>query len=127
MRKRCKVLAFSKVESAGLNGRLHSYESSQEGSYGNGHVLSSQSSSVHGFEESGSNNQLRKFVRNGELEEGFKLLEGMVYHGEIPDIIACTSLIRGFCKRGKTRKATRVMEIIEDSGAVPDVLQGWGD
>ncbi|KAL4335304.1 hypothetical protein GQ457_07G004980 [Hibiscus cannabinus] len=51
---------------------------------------------------------------NPVLEEGFKFFEDMVYHSEILDIIACTSLIRGFCKRVKTRKATRFTEIIED-------------
>ncbi|KAJ8442614.1 hypothetical protein Cgig2_026556 [Carnegiea gigantea] len=49
------------------------------------------------------------------------LLTGMVYHGGIPDIISCRSSIQGLCKVGNTRKATRVLEILEESGAVPDV------
>ncbi|KAJ7965867.1 Pentatricopeptide repeat-containing protein [Quillaja saponaria] len=93
---------------------------------GNPNGLESESSngvySSRIFEEFESNNNLRQLVRNGQLDEGFKFLETMVYHGDIPDIIACTSLIRGYCKIGKTRKATRVMEILEESGPVPDVI-----
>ncbi|XVE60640.1 hypothetical protein DITRI_Ditri05aG0144100 [Diplodiscus trichospermus] len=114
--------AYLKVESTGVNGRLQNFEISPQGHYENGLVSSSPSSSFHKSEESDSNNQLHKFVRNDKLEEGFKLLEGIVYYGEIPDIIACASLICGFCKKGKTREGARVMEIIEDSGAVPDVI-----
>lgn len=74
------------------------------------------------FEESESNNHLRKFVRNGKLGEGFKFLQSMLCRGEIQDAIACTSLIRGFCKTGKTLKVTRVMDSLEDFGVVPDVI-----
>ncbi|CAA2970195.1 Hypothetical predicted protein [Olea europaea subsp. europaea] len=81
-----------------------------------------QKNSNHNFEEFESNNFLRRLVKNGELEEGFRHLENMVYRGDIPDIIPCTSLIRGFCRIGKTKKATRIMEILEESGAVPDVI-----
>ncbi|KAJ6335381.1 hypothetical protein OIU78_012083 [Salix suchowensis] len=110
--RKSRVFAVSEVETFHSNGKLQNHDKPLNGHMGNGHV---SSSSIEEFE---SNNHLRKLVRNGELEEGFRFLESMVYRGEIPDIIASTSLIRGFCKIGKTRKATRVMEIIEDSGAV---------
>lgn len=114
--RKSRVFAVSGVETFRCNGKLQNLDKPLNGHMGNGHV---SSSSIEEFE---SNNHLRKLVRNGELEEGFRFLENMVYRGEIPDIIASTSLIRGFCKIGKTRKATRIMEIIEDSGAVPDVI-----
>ncbi|KAJ0024413.1 hypothetical protein Pint_08529 [Pistacia integerrima] len=120
--KQTRVFAVSKNETLSSNAKLKNVQKSPHGHLVNGHISSSQENSSHNFEEFESNNHLRRMVRNGELEEGFKFLESMVYHGDIPDIIPCTSLIRGFCKVGKTRKATRVMEIIEDSGAVPDVI-----
>ncbi|PWA48600.1 hypothetical protein CTI12_AA473000 [Artemisia annua] len=57
------------------------------------------------FEEFENKNHLRRLIRNGELEEGFKYLENMVYRGDI-----------------HMKKATRVMEILEESGVVPDVI-----
>ncbi|GMY17464.1 pentatricopeptide repeat-containing protein At1g09900 [Fagus crenata] len=120
-RRNC-VFAVSKVESFSSNGKMQHTEQIPHG-----HLDGTESSSVtnhssRSFEEFECNNHLRKLVRNGELEEGFKFLESMVNQGDIPDVIACTSLIRGFCKIGKTRKATRVMDILEGSGAVPDVI-----
>ena len=46
----------------------------------------------------------------------------MVYKGEISNIIPCASLIRGFCRISKTRKADRVTKNLELSGAVLDVI-----
>lgn len=117
------VSAASKVESSGLNGRAQKFETLSSGysnSNGNGHYSSVNSSFA--LEDVESNNHLRQMVRTGELEEGFKFLENMVYHGNVPDIIPCTTLIRGFCRLGKTRKAAKILEILEGSGAVPDVI-----
>ena len=55
------------------------------------------SNSSSNIKEHETNNHFRCLVRNGELEDGFKILENMVYKGEIPNIILCGSLIRGFC------------------------------
>ena len=70
------------------------------------------SNSSSNIKEHESKNHFCRLVRNGELEDGFKFLENMVYKGEIPNIIPGTSLIRGFCQIGKTKKADRVMEIL---------------
>ncbi|KAJ6337679.1 hypothetical protein OIU76_007372 [Salix suchowensis] len=88
--RKSRVFAVSEVETFHSNGKLQNHDKPLNGHMGNGHV---SSSSIEEFE---SNNHLRKLVRNGELEEGFRFLESMVYRGEIPDIIASTSLIRGF-------------------------------
>ena len=119
-----RVSAVSKSEASGLNGRLQQIVSTPNGDL---NVIGMESSPIgvngsRSFEEFASNIHLRKLVRNGELEEGLKFLERMIYQGDIPDVIACTSLIRGFCRSGKTKKATRIMEILENSGAVPDVI-----
>ena len=39
----------------------------------------------------------------------------------MPCVIACTALIREFCKIGRTKNATRIMGILEESGAVIDI------
>ena len=39
----------------------------------------------------------------------------------MPCVIACTALISEFCKIGRTKNATRIMGILEESGAVIDI------
>ncbi|KAJ6730235.1 ATPASE EXPRESSION PROTEIN 3 [Salix viminalis] len=137
-----RVFALSEVETFHSNGKLQNHDKPLNGHMGNGHV---SSSSIEEFE---SNNHLRKLVRNGELEEGFRFLESMVYRGEIPDIIASTSLIRGFfellnqlsskgcspvlityntvidglSKVGKTDEAVELLHEMRGKGLKPDVI-----
>ncbi|KAI0494518.1 hypothetical protein KFK09_024656 [Dendrobium nobile] len=69
------------------------------------------------------NDVLRRLVRNGELDSALRLLESIFLRGtDPPDIIPCTSLIRGLCRSGRTAAARRVLDIIETSGASPDVI-----
>ncbi|KAF3795866.1 hypothetical protein EJ110_NYTH02957 [Nymphaea thermarum] len=72
------------------------------------------------MDDSESNEVVRRLVRNGQLPEALTVLENMAGNGEMPDIIPCTSLIRGFCKMGQTKKATKVLDIIDGSGAQYD-------
>ena len=108
---------LSKKETCGSNGQFFKSEKNQLGQLSGGSEKSSQS-----FEEGLSNSHLCGLVRSGDPEEGFKHLVSMVYRGYIPDIIPCTSLISGFCRIGMTKKAIRVMELLEASGAVLDVI-----
>ena len=80
------------------------------------------SNSLSNIKEHESKIHFCRLVRNGELDNGFKFLESMVYKGEILDIIPCASLIKGFCRISKTRKTYRVTKILEQSRVVLDVI-----
>ncbi|KAJ0086590.1 hypothetical protein Patl1_08707 [Pistacia atlantica] len=123
--KQTRVFAVSKNETLSSNAKLKNVQKSPHGHLVNGHISSSQENSSHNFEEFESNNHLRRLVRNGELEEGFKFLESMVYHGDIPDIIPCTSLIRGFCKISgycKSGEIDNALRLLDRMSVAPDVV-----
>ncbi|KAI8548479.1 hypothetical protein RHMOL_Rhmol07G0276800 [Rhododendron molle] len=110
-KRRNRVYAVSKIEAfSSDNGRCSISEKTQSGRPNQVNSVSSR--------ESKGNKDLLRLVRKGELEECFRRLESMVSRGDIPDIIPCTNLIRGFCQIGNTEKATRVMQIVEESGPV---------
>ena len=111
--------AVLRVYTFSSDGKLSHTEKIQRDHLSGGSHASNSSSNI---EEHESNNHFHRLVRNGELEDGFKFLEIMVYKGEIPDIISCASFIRGFCRIGKTRKADRVTEILEQSRVVLDII-----
>lgn len=114
------VFAVSKYENSGMKSNPH-----HSGRFSKG-PLTGVESSANGINASQNFmefeiHRLRRLIRNGELEEGSNFLEYITDKGNMPDVIACTALIREFCKIGRTKNATRVMDILEKSGAVIDV------
>jgi len=84
------VCAISKNESLAIDGRASHHERSSS-------VDSPSLGSIHpSYDEFEGNNKLHRLVGKGKLHEGFKLLESVVCRGDIPHMIICTRLIRGF-------------------------------
>ncbi|CAN0896996.1 Pentatricopeptide repeat-containing protein At1g09900 [Linum grandiflorum] len=75
----------------------------------NGHMSSNQANSSDG------NTRLWKLISNGKLEEALTYLDNMV---GIPDLAACRTLIEALCSTGRTRKAARVLDLLERSETI---------
>ncbi|GAB2217321.1 hypothetical protein Droror1_Dr00000495 [Drosera rotundifolia] len=59
----------------------------------------------------------RGLVEKGEMESAFRLLETMVENRrDIPNVASCNKLTQGLCRVEKTSKASRVLEMLEESG-----------
>ncbi|KAH1214241.1 Pentatricopeptide repeat-containing protein [Glycine max] len=107
------VFAVSKYENSGSKGILQRFERLPKGAL-NG-VESSSANGVNtslNFEES-EIHHLHVLIKNGELDEASRFLEYMTNKGNIYAF--------EFCKIGRTKNATRIMGILEESGAVIDI------
>ena len=48
----------------------------------------------------------------GELDDAGRVLEQMLGRGHNPNDATITALVNAFCKRGKTQKASEMVELV---------------
>lgn len=83
----------SKFKTSGLNGKSQHF-GKKPNPIGNSNAIELSSNGSRNLEELENNNHLRKLVKFGELDQGFGFLKRMTSQGDIPDVIACTNLMR---------------------------------
>ncbi len=62
------------------------------------------------------------YVRCGLLEKAYSLLQKMhSTYGIAPGVVACTSLMKGFCSAGSIRRAIKLLEQMESGFGQPNL------